>query len=176
MLPWPCRCLSDKKAGSGAVTLGVPNSPGVTKGTAQDTLLAPYNDIDAVKRIVSENKDEIAAIILEPVAGNMGCIPPNNAFLQSLRLLCDKHKIVLIFDEVMTGFRLSKGGVGERFNVMPDMVTLGKIIGGGMPVGAFGGKRNYGYSSSRRPCLSGRNFKRKSRSYELWIYTFKRVK
>ena len=152
------------KAGSGAVTLGVPNSPGVTKGTAQDTLLAPYNDIDAVKRIVSENKDEIAAIILEPVAGNMGCIPPTKTFLQSLRLLCDKHKIVLIFDEVMTGFRLSKGGVGERFNVMPDMVTLGKIIGGGMPVGAFGGKkRNYGYSSSRRPCLSGRNFKRKSR-------------
>ncbi len=129
------------KAGSGAVTLGVPNSPGVTKGTAQDTLLAPYNDIDAVERIVSENKDEIAAIILEPVAGNMGCIPPTKIFLQSLRLLCDKHKIVLIFDEVMTGFRLSKGGVGERFNVMPDMVTLGKIIGGGMPVGAFGGKK-----------------------------------
>jgi len=128
------------KAGSGAITLGVPNSPGVTKGTAQDTLLAPYNDLDAVKRIIDENPDQIAAIILEPVAGNMGCIPPKKGFLEGLRNLCDKHHIVLIFDEVMTGFRLAKGGASEHYGIVPDMVTLGKIIGGGLPVGAFGGK------------------------------------
>ncbi|MBL6657781.1 MAG: glutamate-1-semialdehyde 2,1-aminomutase [Flavobacteriales bacterium] len=129
------------KAGSGAITLGVPNSPGVTKGTAQDTLLAPYNDLDAVKRIIDENPDQIAAIILEPVAGNMGCIPPKKGFLEGLRNLCDKHHIVLIFDEVMTGFRLAKGGASEHYGIVPDMVTLGKIIGGGLPVGAFGGKK-----------------------------------
>jgi len=127
------------KAGSGAITLGVPNSPGVTKGTAQDTLLAPYNDLEAVKRIINDNTDEIAAIILEPVAGNMGCIPPKKGFLEGLRDLCNQHNIVLIFDEVMTGFRLSKGGASELYGVIPDMVTLGKIIGGGLPVGAFGG-------------------------------------
>jgi len=129
------------KAGSGAITLGVPNSPGVTKGTAQDTLLAPYNDLSAVKKIIEDNPNEIAAIILEPVAGNMGCIPPKKGFLEGLRSLCNEHDIVLIFDEVMTGFRLSKGGASEYYGVTPDMVTLGKIIGGGLPVGAFGGKK-----------------------------------
>jgi glutamate-1-semialdehyde 2,1-aminomutase len=129
------------KAGSGAITLGVPNSPGVTKGTAQDTLLAPYNDLKAVEKIIEQNPNEIAAIILEPVAGNMGCIPPKKGFLEGLRDLCDQHQIVLIFDEVMTGFRLAKGGASEYYNVTPDMVTLGKIIGGGLPVGAFGGKK-----------------------------------
>ena len=129
------------KAGSGAITLGVPNSPGVTKGTAQDTLLAPYNDLSAVKKIIEDNPNQIAAIILEPVAGNMGCIPPKKGFLEGLRSLCNEHDIVLIFDEVMTGFRLSKGGASEYFGVTPDMVTLGKIIGGGLPVGAFGGKK-----------------------------------
>lgn len=129
------------KAGSGAITLGVPNSPGVTKGTAQDTLLAPYNDLSAVKKIIDDNPNQIAAIILEPVAGNMGCIPPKKGFLEGLRSLCNEHEIVLIFDEVMTGFRLSKGGASEYYGVTPDMVTLGKIIGGGLPVGAFGGKK-----------------------------------
>ena len=126
---------------TGAVTLGIPNSPGVTKGTAQDTLLAPYNDLAAVEKIILENKDEVAAIILEPVAGNMGCIPPIEGFLQGLRDLCDAQGIVLIFDEVMCGFRIAKGGATELYGVMPDMVTMGKIIGGGMPVGAFGGKK-----------------------------------
>ncbi len=129
------------KAGSGAVTLGVPNSPGVTKGTAKDTLLAPYNDLAAVEQLIKDNQDEIAAIILEPVAGNMGCIPPQKGFLEGLRSLCDTHGIVLIFDEVMCGFRIAKGGTTELYGVMPDMVTMGKIIGGGMPVGAFGGKK-----------------------------------
>ncbi len=127
-------------AGSGAMTMGAPDSPGVTKGTAKDTLLAPYNNIEAVKEIVASNKDEIAAIILEPVVGNMGCVLPEEGFLQELRTLCDEAAIVLIFDEVMTGFRLAKGGAQELFGVTPDMTTLGKIIGGGMPVGAYGGK------------------------------------
>ncbi len=129
------------KTGSGAITLGIPNSPGVTKGTAQDTLLAPYNDLSAVKKIIEDNPNQIAAIILEPVAGNMGCIPPKKGFLEGLRSLCDEHHIILIFDEVMTGFRISKGGASEYYGVTPDMVTLGKIIGGGLPVGAFGGKK-----------------------------------
>lgn len=129
------------KAGSGAITLGVPNSPGVTEGTAKDTLLAPYNDLKAVEKIILENKDQVAAIILEPVAGNMGCIPPVEGFLEGLRKLCTENGIVLIFDEVMCGFRIAKGGTTEFYGVMPDMVTMGKIIGGGMPVGAFGGKK-----------------------------------
>jgi len=129
------------KAGSGAITLGVPNSPGVTTGTAKDTLLARYNDLAQVEEVLNNNKDEVAAIILEPVAGNMGCIPPKKGFLEGLRKLCDKHGVVLIFDEVMTGFRLSAGGANKRFNIQPDMVCLGKVIGGGMPVGAFGGKK-----------------------------------
>lgn len=128
-------------AGSGAVTMGTPDSPGVTKGTANDTLTAPYNDLEAVQKLVDANKNEIAAIILEPVVGNMGCVLPKAGFLEGLRLICDKENIVLIFDEVMTGFRLARGGAQERFNVMPDMTTLGKIIGGGMPVGAYGGRK-----------------------------------
>ena len=125
------------QAGSGAITFGSPNSPGVTKGTAQDTLLANYNDIDNVKEIVAANADEIACIILEPVAGNMGCIPPKDGFLQALRELCDANNILLVFDEVMTGFRLAKGGAQELFNVAADIVCFGKVIGGGLPVGAF---------------------------------------
>ena len=128
-------------AGSGAATMGTPNSPGVTEGTAKDTLLAPFNDIEAIKRIVSENKDEIAAIAVEPVAGNMGCVLPKPGFLEGLRQVCDENGIVLLFDEVMTGFRLAPGGAQEYFNVMPDITCLGKIIGGGMPVGAYGGKK-----------------------------------
>ncbi len=125
------------QAGSGAITLGVPNSPGVTAGTAKDTLLADYNNLDQVKAIFEANKNEIACIIIEPVAGNMGCIPPVSGFLEGLRALCDTHKALLIFDEVMTGFRLAKGGVQELFGVHADIVTFGKVIGGGLPVGAF---------------------------------------
>ncbi len=124
-------------AGSGAVTFGTPNSPGVTEGTAKDTLLARYNDLDNVKTLVEGNKDEIAAIIIEPVAGNMGCIPPVDGFLEGLRALCDAHNILLIFDEVMTGFRLAKGGVQELMQVDADIVCFGKVVGGGLPVGAF---------------------------------------
>ncbi len=128
-------------AGSGAVTMGNPDSPGVTKGTAKDTLLAPYNDLDKVKLLVEANKDEIAAMILEPVAGNMGCVLPEPGFLEGLRKICDDEGIVLIFDEVMTGFRLAPGGAQEVLGVTPDLTTLGKIIGGGMPVGAYGGRK-----------------------------------
>jgi glutamate-1-semialdehyde 2,1-aminomutase len=129
------------KAGSGALTLGQPSSPGVTKGTAKDTLNADYNDLDSVEKLLKKNKGHVAAIILEPVAGNMGCIPPKPGFLEGLRELCDEHEVVLIFDEVMTGFRLARGGAQERYNVWADLVTFGKIIGGGLPVGAFGGKK-----------------------------------
>ncbi|MDX1279504.1 glutamate-1-semialdehyde 2,1-aminomutase [Oceanihabitans sediminis] len=125
------------QAGSGAVTFGAPNSPGVTQGTAKDTLLARYNDIENVKQIIEANKGEIACIILEPVAGNMGCIPPQNDFLKQLREVCDANDILLIFDEVMTGFRLAKGGAQELFNMKADIVCFGKVIGGGLPVGAF---------------------------------------
>ncbi len=125
------------QAGSGAVTFGTPNSPGVTQGTAQDTLLAVYNDLESVKTIIAENQDEIACIIVEPVAGNMGCIPPQKGFLAGLRELCTTHNILLIFDEVMTGFRLAQGGAQEKYEVDADLVTFGKIIGGGLPVGAF---------------------------------------
>ncbi|GGX05260.1 glutamate-1-semialdehyde 2,1-aminomutase [Aquimarina muelleri] len=125
------------QAGSGAVTFGSPNSPGVTKGTAQDTLLAKYNDLQNVESIIRSNKEEIACIIIEPVAGNMGCIPPVKGFLEGLRDLCNANKILLIFDEVMTGFRLAKGGAQELMKVNADIVTFGKVIGGGLPVGAF---------------------------------------
>lgn len=125
------------QAGSGAVTFGSPNSPGVTAGTAKDTLLATYNDISSVKELFEANPQEIAAIIIEPVAGNMGCIPPAKGFLEGLRTLCDTHGSLLIFDEVMTGFRLAKGGVQELKNIKADIVTFGKVIGGGLPVGAF---------------------------------------
>jgi len=124
-------------AGSGAITFGTPNSPGVTEGTAKDTLLARYNDIDNVKALVEANENSIAAIIVEPVAGNMGCIPPVDGFLEGLRAVCDANNILLIFDEVMTGFRLAKGGVQELKDVDADIVCFGKVIGGGLPVGAF---------------------------------------
>ncbi len=128
-------------AGSGAMTMGNPDSPGVTKGTAKDTLIAPYNDLEAIEELVKVNKNEIAALILEPVPGNMGLVTPKPGYLEGLRRICDREGIVLIFDEVMTGFRLAKGGAQELFGVTPDMTTLGKIIGGGMPVGAYGGKK-----------------------------------
>lgn len=124
-------------AGSGAITFGTPNSPGVTQGTAKDTLLAQYNNIESVKQLIDANKDEIACIIIEPVAGNMGCIPPSDGFLKNLRSLCDAHDILLIFDEVMTGFRLAPGGAQELYKVNADIVCFGKVIGGGLPVGAF---------------------------------------
>lgn len=128
-------------AGSGAATMGTPNSPGVTKGTAKDTLTAPFNDLEAVRKIAEQNKGEIAALIVEPVAGNMGCVIPNKGYLQGLRDICDQEGILLIFDEVMTGFRLSKAGAQGIYGIKPDITTLGKIIGGGMPVGAYGGKK-----------------------------------
>lgn len=128
-------------AGSGAMTMGNPDSPGVTKGTAKDTLIAPYNDLEAIEELVKVNKNEIAALILEPVPGNMGLVIPKPGYLEGLRKICDREGIILIFDEVMTGFRLAKGGAQELFGVTPDMTTLGKIIGGGMPVGAYGGKK-----------------------------------
>jgi glutamate-1-semialdehyde 2,1-aminomutase len=125
------------QAGSGLSTFGVPNSPGVTQGTAKDTLLANYNDIESVKALFNFNKGEIAAVIIEPVAGNMGCIPPIQGFLQELKLICTENNSLLIFDEVMTGFRLAKGGAQELYNVYADIVCFGKVIGGGLPVGAF---------------------------------------
>lgn len=125
------------QAGSGAVTFGSPNSPGVTQGTAKDTLLAGYNNLESVKALAAANKGEIAAIIIEPVAGNMGCIIPEENFIKGLRALCDQEGILLIFDEVMTGFRLAKGGAQEVLGVNADIVTFGKVIGGGLPVGAF---------------------------------------
>jgi glutamate-1-semialdehyde 2,1-aminomutase len=128
-------------AGSGAITMGHPDSPGVTEGTAKDTLLAPFNNLAAIEQLVKANPGQIAALILEPVAGNMGLTLPQPGYLQGLREICTREGIVLIFDEVMTGFRLAKGGAQELFGVTPDLTTLGKIIGGGMPVGAYGGKR-----------------------------------
>ena len=127
-------------AGSGALTDGVPNSDGVTIGTAKDTLIANYNDIDSIKLLFEKNKGEIAAIIVEPVAANMGVVLPKDGFLQALRKLCDENNSLLIFDEVITGFRLAAGGAQEYFDIEADLVTYGKIIGGGMPVGAYGGK------------------------------------
>lgn len=124
-------------AGSGLSTFGVPNSPGVTEGTAKDTLLAAYNDIDNVKALFEANKGQIAAVIIEPVAGNMGCIPPVKGFLEALRQVCTENETLLIFDEVMTGFRLAKGGAQELFGIQADIVCFGKVIGGGLPVGAF---------------------------------------
>jgi glutamate-1-semialdehyde 2,1-aminomutase len=128
------------KAGSGALTLGSPDSPGVTGGTARDTLTAQFNDTESVKALFENNKDSIAAVIIEPVAGNMGCIPPSASFLQDIRDICTENNALLIFDEVMTGFRLSRGGAQELYGIRPDLTTLGKVIGGGMPVGAYGGR------------------------------------
>jgi glutamate-1-semialdehyde 2,1-aminomutase len=129
------------KAGSGATTLGIPDSPGVPRSVARDTLSARYNDLDSVKRIMSKHRGEIAAVIVEPVAGNMGVVPPKEGFLEGLRSLCTREKVLLIFDEVITGFRVSYGGAQQLYSVKPDLTTLGKIIGGGLPVGAYGGRR-----------------------------------
>jgi glutamate-1-semialdehyde 2,1-aminomutase len=129
------------KAGSGVATLNIQTVPGVTAGVANDTLTAAFNNLEAVKELVAQNKNEIAAIIVEPVAGNMGCILPTPGFLEGLRKICDEENIVFIFDEVMTGFRLAAGGAQEKLNINADLVTYGKVIGGGMPVGAFGGKK-----------------------------------
>ena len=129
------------KAGSGVATFNIQTVPGVTAGVANDTLTAPYNNLEAVQQLAAANKGEIAAIIIEPVAGNMGCILPQPGFLEGLRDLCDKEGIVFIFDEVMTGFRLGAGGAQEKLNINADLVTYGKVIGGGMPVGAFGGRK-----------------------------------
>lgn len=130
------------KAGSGLATFNIQTVPGVTAGASMDTLTAPFNDLAAVKQLAQEHKGEIAAIIIEPVAGNMGCIVPQAGFLEGLRSLCDEEGILLIFDEVMTGFRLAAGGAQERLGIKADLVTYGKVIGGGMPVGAFGGRRD----------------------------------
>jgi glutamate-1-semialdehyde 2,1-aminomutase len=130
------------EAGSGAATLGVPSSPGVTEGAARDTLVAEYNDVASVRSLLEANAGKVAAVIVEPVAGNMGCVPPRAGFLESLRGLCDEHGALLIFDEVMTGFRLAAGGAQELYGVVPDLTTLGKVIGGGLPVGAFGGRES----------------------------------
>jgi glutamate-1-semialdehyde 2,1-aminomutase len=130
------------KAGSGALTFGVPTSPGVTKAIASDTLLADYNDISSVKKLVSEYRNQIAAIIIEPIAGNMGVVQANEEFLVQLREICNEENIVLIFDEVMSGFRVAAGGAQEILGVKPDLSTFGKIIGGGLPVGAFGGRKD----------------------------------
>ena len=130
------------QAGSGASTFGVPNSPGVTKATASDTLLASFNDIGQVKDLFKEYKNEIAAVIVEPIAGNMGCVLPESDFILELRKLCDQHNTVLVFDEVMTGFRLGLGGAQEILGVDADLVTYGKVIGGGLPFGAFGGRED----------------------------------
>ena len=128
-------------AGSGVMTSGVPDSAGVPKGCTQDTMIAVYNDLSSVEKLMEESNDQVAAVIVEPVAANMGVVPPKDGFLQGLRNLCDKHKALLIFDEVITGFRLRFGGAAEYFGVVPDMVTYGKIIGAGMPVGAYGGRK-----------------------------------
>ena len=129
------------KAGSGAMTLGVPDSPGIPSTIAMNTLTARYNDLTSVRTAMEQNKDHIAAIIVEPIAGNMGCVPPLDGFLQGLRSVCNEFKALLIFDEVMTGFRVALGGAQALYGVRPDLTTLGKIIGGGLPVGAFGGKK-----------------------------------
>jgi glutamate-1-semialdehyde 2,1-aminomutase len=130
-------------AGSGALTLGTPNSPGVTAGTAKDTLLARFNDIESVREVLAANPGEVAAIILEPICGNTGCIPPQDDFLNDLRTVCSENDVLLIFDEVMTGFRVARGGAAQRFGVTPDLFCFGKVLGGGFPLAAYGGKEEY---------------------------------
>lgn len=130
------------KAGSGVLTLGIPNSPGVPEAVAANTLNAPFNDLDAIQAIFTEYPEQIACVIVEPVAGNMGCIPPVKGFLEGLREVTAKHGTLLIFDEVMTGFRVSASGAQGRYGITPDLTTLGKVVGGGLPVGAFGGRRD----------------------------------
>lgn len=130
------------KAGSGVATLGLPDSPGVTASVAQNTITAPFNDTAALEEVFNEHGTDIAAVIVEPVVGNMGCVPPREGYLQALRDVTKKHGAILIFDEVMTGFRLARGGAQELYGVTPDLTTLGKIIGGGLPVGAYGGRRD----------------------------------
>ncbi|PIR17044.1 MAG: glutamate-1-semialdehyde-2,1-aminomutase [Deltaproteobacteria bacterium CG11_big_fil_rev_8_21_14_0_20_49_13] len=130
------------KAGSGALTGGAPDSKGVPADFARHTLIAKYNDLGSVEALVGSNKNQIACIVVEPVAGNMGCVPPAKGFLEGLRSICDKNRIILIFDEVMTGFRVAFGGAQELYNIKPDLTCLGKIIGGGLPVGAYGGKKD----------------------------------
>ncbi|ARV58180.1 glutamate-1-semialdehyde-2,1-aminomutase [Nostocales cyanobacterium HT-58-2] len=130
------------KAGSGVATLGLPDSPGVPKSATSNTLTAPFNDLEAVKALFEENRDQIAGVILEPIVGNAGFIPPDAGFLEGLRELTQEHGALLVFDEVMTGFRIAYGGVQEKFGITPDLTTLGKIIGGGLPVGAYGGRRD----------------------------------
>ena len=130
------------KAGSGVLTLGLPNSPGVPEDLAKHTLTAPFNDVDAISNLMERVGDKAACIIVEPIAGNMGCIPPLPGYLETLKTLCEKHGTVLIFDEVMTGFRVARGGAQDLYNVAPDLTTLGKIVGGGLPVGAFGGRED----------------------------------
>lgn len=130
------------KAGSGAATLAVPDSMGVPRSVVEHTGVLPFNDLEAVERELTEHKDKVAAVVVEPVAGNMGVVPPNDGYLEGLRTLCTDHGALLIFDEVMTGFRVAAGGAQERFGVTPDLTCLGKVIGGGLPVGAFGGRRD----------------------------------
>jgi glutamate-1-semialdehyde 2,1-aminomutase len=130
------------RAGSGALTFGVPDSPGVTPGTARDTVIASFNDLNSVQQLFEAEPGDIAAVIVEPVVGNMGCIPPQAGFLEGLRELATEYGALLIFDEVMTGFRVARGGAQERYGITPDLTTLGKVLGGGLPVGAYGGKRN----------------------------------
>jgi len=130
------------QAGSGATTLGVPTSPGVSRAVAADTLVARYNDLGSVDRLFRAHRNQVAALIVEPLAGNMGIVPPAAGFLEGLRTLCDRHATILIFDEVISGFRVSPGGAQERFGVRPDLTCLGKIIGGGLPVGAYGGRKD----------------------------------
>ena len=129
------------QAGSGAFTFGTPNSPGVTQGTVKDTLLAQYNDLESARFHFEQNRNQIAAVIIEPVAGNMGCIPPQKEFMEGLRQLCNENRSLLIFDEVMTGFRLARGGAQERLGIAADIITFGKVIGGGLPVGAFAARK-----------------------------------
>ncbi|HEY6951560.1 MAG TPA: glutamate-1-semialdehyde 2,1-aminomutase, partial [Bacteroidota bacterium] len=130
------------KAGSGAMTLGIPDSPGVTRSTGNDTLTAQFNSLPSVEQLVDAHQKQIACVIVEPVVGNMGCVPPASGFLEGLRNICTKNGIVLIFDEVMTGFRVARGGAQELYHIVPDLTTLGKIIGGGLPVGAYGGRKD----------------------------------